>query len=88
MRSEQSSDHPPLHTVTTLLSEVREIRNRIGKSLHAVDQLPEYFESTQPQEEIEATFHTTSIYARQFNRDAARLDIIKNQLRQRGYHWE
>ena len=88
MRLRQSPEHPPLHTVPTLLSEVREINNRVLALRRELDQYPNYFEATTSQEEIDATFHRASIHLKQINRDETRLVILKSQLRRRGYYWE
>ena len=88
MRPRQSPEHPPLHTVPTLLSEVREIKNRVLTLRQELNQYPNYFEATTSQEEIDATFHKASIHLRRINRDKSRLVILKSQLRRRGYYWE
>ena len=88
MQSGHHTVHPPLHSVTTLLSEVREIRNRVAALKQSIEKLPNHFEPTASQEEIDTTFFKVSTYHRRIDRDVARLAIVKRQLKRRGYHWE
>ena len=88
MKSGHHTVHPPLHSVTTLLSEVREIRNRVAALKQSIERLPDHFESTASQEEIDTTFFKVSTYHRRIDRDVARLAIVKRQLKRQGYHWE
>ena len=88
MRTGQLVDHPPLHSVPTLLSEVKVIRTRLALLIQEVEQFPAYFERTTPQEDIDATLHIATNLQHRVDRDIARFEIVKQQLRQRGYTWE